>query len=544
MEQRVLFYDGIIESGDLVEEAMLVQGGRIVALGSRDQLETLTPIHRKVSLRNHYVMPGFVDSHIHLMAYGFSLESIDLSGADSVEEIQNRCARYLEEKQPPPGKWIIGRGWDQNLFQKSVFPECQDLDAITVQNPLLLLRVCGHIAVANTPGLQVVYPEPERMNPAMKPWLERGIVLEDELEWFKTRMEPKPDREELKQAVRRAAGELARFGVTAVHSEDSYDLGYSGDFSDIRHTYQELESEEKLTVRVYQKISMPTMKHLDQWLSEGQRTGWGDDFYRIGPMKLWLDGTLGGRTAALRLPYTDDPQNHGMLLYADDELERMVFKAHEGDMQICLHAIGDAALHQALCVFEKVADVYGIPLRHRIIHCQIGDAKLYERMAALGVSADLQFAFTASDWTIVEPRLGRERAATAYAWKTLLKAGIPLAAGSDCPVEIPNPFQAIQAAVTRKDMKGQPENGFNLLEALTLKEALAVHTMGSATAAGLQRDQGSLEPGKLADFIAVSHNPHHLLPDQLAAMKVMGTWVGGRPVWQAIPFDKHIIDSL
>lgn len=542
MGHKVLYSRGQIDTGGRQPaEAMVVSEGRIIAVGSREEvLQEAGPADREVDLHNRYVMPGFVDSHIHLMAYGFALESIDLSGADSLRAIQEICRQYLQEKQPPKGKWIIGRGWNQNLFDNPVFPTREALDAVTEDHPMLLLRVCGHIATVNTCGLGNVYPTEAAMPDSMRDWLEKGIVVEDELEWFKTKMEPKPDREDLKQAILKAADHLLHYGVTSVHTEDSYDLGYSGDFSHIRQAYQELEAAGELPVRIYQKISLPDPEKLDMWLQQDQRTGMGTDFYRTGPMKMWLDGTLGGRTAALREPYSDDPENQGMLLYPDEVVEAMVTRAHQEGMQICLHAIGDAALDQAVTVYEKLYQQAQKPLNHRIIHCQIGDDELYSRMAAVGVTGDIQFSFTASDWSIVEERLGRKRAARSYAWKSLAKAGVPLTAGSDCPVEIPNPFLGIQAAVTRQDLAGNPPEGFNPEESLSLREAIDIHTLGSAAAAGEGERKGSLAPGKLADFILLSSNPFHLPIKELHTLKVVGTWVNGENRWMAEAFDTEL----
>jgi predicted amidohydrolase YtcJ len=540
MNGIILFTNGIIETGTGVRaEAMLVRDGRIIGVGSDDEMRVLAGgVEKEILLNGHYVMPGFVDSHIHLMAYGFSLQSIDLSGASSIEEIQKICRDYIAANKPSPEKWIIGRGWNQNLFPEKKFPEREALDGITQDHPLLLLRVCGHIATVNSRGLRNVYPSDDQMSETMKPWLSKGIVLEDELEWFKTKMEPKPGRHDLKNAIMRASERLLAYGVTSVHAEDSYDLGYGGDFSDIKAAYQELMAEKRLSVRIYQKISLPNTEKLDEWLLSEDRTGMGNEYYKIGPMKLWLDGTLGGRTAAVREPYADDPGNRGMLLYEDDVLESMVTKAHENGMQICLHAIGDAALNQAVTVFEKIYDKAQKPLHHRIIHCQIGDNELYGRMAAIGLTGDIQFSFTASDWSIVTPRLGAERAAMSYAWKSLLDAGVALTAGSDCPVEIPNPFIGLQAAVTRKDLQGNPAGGFNPAQALSLQEAIRIHTLGSAAAAGEAAEKGTLEPGKLADFIALSHNPYDIPSHQLTEIKVHAAWVSGESVYQHISFNK------
>jgi predicted amidohydrolase YtcJ len=528
--ESILYSNGIIDTGTgNKEEALLIKEGRIQMAGKRDEIISLYgEPDKEISLNQHYVMPGFIDSHIHLMGYGFSLEAIDLSGAGSIEEIQQICSSYLSKNQPAPGKWIIGRGWNQNLFPEAKFPEREALDQITEDNPLLLLRICGHIATVNTIGLRNVYPTDEQMPEPMKEWLTRGIVLEDELEWFKTKMNPKPDRNDLKRAIINASEHLLAYGVTSVHTEDSYDLGYGGEFDEIRAAYQELMEAEKLPVRIYQKISMPTPEILDKWLQGSERTGMGNDFYRTGPMKLWLDGTLGARTAALREPYTDDPGNTGMLLYDDETLEKMVLKAHENGMQICLHAIGDAALDQALTVYEKIFEQTGLPLRHRIIHCQIGDEVLYKRMARIGVTGDIQFSFTASDWSIVTPRLGAERAKAAYAWKSLMDAGIPLTGGSDSPVEIPNPFIGLQAAVTRKDLNGNPSEGFNPEQALSLREAVTIHTVGSAAAAGEAHEKGTLEHGKFADFIVLSRDPYVTPVDKIAEVKVLAVWVSGK----------------
>ncbi len=523
--------------------AVAISNNKIMKVGDEEELTELCGAETEVyDLEGCTVLPGFNDSHIHLVGYGISRDSIELSRVRSIPELIEICRNFIARRGKKPGEWFLGRGWDQNLFkQEKRFPNRFDLDKISTTHPILLLRTCGHIGSVNTKALEEVgvtdrikikggqIDKDKTGNP-------NGIIREAALEWFKINRKNKPGISDLKGIIRRTAQDLLKYGITSIQSEDSYDLGYDGPFFHIYQAYQSLVQEEKLPVRVYQKISLPDIDSLTSFLNNGYRTGEGNDFYKIGPLKLWLDGTLGARTAALLDDYQDDQGNRGILVYKTEELYRMVLLAHQEGMQVCLHAIGDAALAQALEVYERVLNEEPRKHRHRIIHCQIGNRSLYEKIVRLGLVVNIQPAFVASDWAMVRPRLGKKREKESYSWKQLLDLGISISGGSDCPVESPNPLAGIYAAVTRKDLTGAPPGGWLPEQKVSREAAVAMYTKGSSYAAFEEGSKGTLSEGKLADIAVLDHDPFTIAADKIKDIRVMMTIVNGKVRYQSSDF--------
>lgn len=515
-------------------EAVAVSNTEIIKVGNESEIEPLLDSKtRVIDLKGRTVLPGFNDSHIHLMAYGFSINSVDLSGTKSIEEIKSRCQAFIMQNKIEPGEWILGRGWDQNLFDQKRFPESKDLDEISTQHPILLLRMCGHIGSVNTLALENAqvtrdtYIEGGSIDKNANGEL-IGILREASLEWFKKERKPKPGKETLIKTIKKAAEGLLKVGVTSVHTEDSYDLGYSGSFYDIYEAYKLLNDKGELPIRIYQKVSLPHKKDLEEFLERGLRTGQGNDHYKIGPLKLWLDGTLGARTAALRQDYDDAPNNKGIMVYAKEELYEILHLAQKENIQICLHAIGDKALSVALDVYEKIQIEMPRKSRHRILHCLVGDSLLFNKMASLGIIASIQPVFPAYNWKMVESRLKGNRLKQSYPLKTLMDIGLKLSAGSDAPVTSPNPFLGIYTAVTRKDFKGFPEGGWLPEQCISVEDAIKIYTEGSAYSAFEENRKGTISEGKLADMVILNNNPFKVSTDEIKDIKVETTIVGGK----------------
>ncbi len=522
-----------------VEEAVAISGDKIAKVGSNQEMEAWQGDHTQViDLGGRTVVPGFNDTHTHLVGYGNSLRYVNLENCRSREEMCRRIKHFIEEKQIPAGEWIFGRGWNQNLFPDGAFPTKEDLDNVSSQHLILIIRTCGHVGIANTMALADAKVTRETYLPGGQfdkgaDGEPNGVIREAALEWFKKQRNPESARKELKEAIVRGGEEMLRWGVTTVHTEDTYDLGYPGDFMDIYHAYQELAAEKKLPVRIYQKISLPTGKEIDEFL-EGcsLRTGMGHDFYHIGPMKQWADGTMGARTAGMKEPYSDAPGNTGIYYYTDQELYDNIRKAHCDGMQVCIHTIGDGALEQVLNAYERV--LHDFPRenhRHRLVHGQVGNLALYKKIAELGLNINIQPASTSTDIPIMEARLG-SRAKYCHAWRTLTDLGGNLNASSDIPVETPNVFCGIYAIVTRKCLEHPELAPWNPHEKVTVMEALRFYTINGAYAAFEENIKGSITEGKLADLVILDRDPCAVDPEELKEVQVDATILGGRLVYQ------------
>jgi len=422
------------------EEAVAIADDKIIKVGKTSEVyEFIDNETEVIDLEGKTVLPGFIDTHTHLVGYGLSLNAVDLSKAKSIKEIIELGRNFVEEKQIKPGEWILGRGWNQsNFVHEKVFPTKKDLDQISMTNPILFIRTCGHIGIVNSLALKDssitkdtfieggAFDKDENGEP-------NGVIREASLEWFKKNGSYKPSKAAMKKAIIDGANELLKYGVTSIHTEDSYDLGYSGDFKDIYDTYQEMVANDELPIRIYQKISLPKRKDIEEFLKGDLRTGDGNNYYKIGPIKQWCDGTMGARTAALLQDYNDDPGNRGILVYNRDELYENVMLAHKAGMQMCLHAIGDAALEMVIDVYERVLRELPRNARHRIVHCQVGNRSLYERLAKLDVSINIQPIQVGSDWPMMNRRLGSEREKECHAWRTLTDLGVCITGSSDVP---------------------------------------------------------------------------------------------------------------
>lgn len=521
-----------------VAQAVAIAGDTIAKVGTNQEMEAYKgPDAMVYDLGGRVVVPGFNDTHTHLAGYGNALRYVNLENCQSCEEMCKRISDFIVEKQIPEGEWVFGRGWNQNLFPGGAFPTRKDLDEVSSRHPILIIRTCGHVGIANSMALEAGKVTRETYLPGGQfdkdeDGEPNGVIREAALEWFKKQRSTENARAELKQAIIRGGKEMLRYGVTTVHTEDTYDLGYSGAFMDIYETYQELIRENQLPVRIYQKISLPTKKEIEEFLSGNLRTGMGNDFYHIGPMKQWADGTMGARTAGMKEPYSDAPGTTGIYYYTDQELYENIKAAHCAGMQVCLHTIGDGALEQVLNAYERVLKEFPRKNhRHRLVHGQVGNRKLYEKIAELELNINIQPASTSTDIPIMISRLG-ERAEYCHAWRTLTDLGVNLNASSDIPVETPNVFHGIYAIVTRKCL-GHPEIApWNPQEKVTVMEALHFYTINGAYAAFEDERKGTITEGKLADLVVLDRDPCAVTPEELPEVQVDATILGGQIVYE------------
>ena len=523
-----------------VAEALLIRGETLTAVGSDEEIRSLDRNAESIDLKGRTVLPGFNDSHLHTLGYGRFLGVTDLRGCASVEEMLLRLRPALGDPEDPDS-WLTGRGWDQERFHalpqgpSRPFFDRSCLDGLPTRRPLLLERNCGHVGVANTRGLQVLglFRE-DPFGPTQVDRDEKGeptgVLREDALEWARGQVY-RIDFDSALRFFARAGEAFARRGITSVQSDDLGPLGTDLDM--LLRLFGALREKDLFPVRLNEQFLLPRREDLEAFLEGGYRTGQGDGHFRFGPLKMLLDGSLGARTAALRRDYADDPGNRGLLLYGPEALKERVLRAHGAGMQVAIHCIGDRSLQTALEAYEAALAEVPRDARHTIVHCQVGDGELYDRMARLGVAAAVQPPFVASDQSIAPPRLGADRLAGAYPVKGLLDRGILTTGGSDAPVEDPAPLRGLWAAVTRQREPGDPAEGWLPGERISFPEALDLYTRAGARLSFEEHVKGALIPGFYGDLTVLREDPFRVDPETLPDLPVDLTVCGGRITWRS-----------
>ena len=527
---KTVFFNGKIHTPVGRASALLADGQTITAVGEDREVLARADGAERIDLGGRLMLPGFIDGHMHFLSYALSLEQANLTGSRSVDEVRSRLKAFMDDAKPAPGEWITGRGWNHELFDGGRIFTSRDLDDLTPQNPTVLTRACGHVAVVNAAAMKVLGLTGHSSFPGGVVELDdqgrpTGVLRETAVQWVRAE-KPAPGGEKLRRLVRRAGKNAAIAGLTSIHSDDLGTVGW--DFKTILDLYSGLDKEGKMPLRITEQLQLRDRKALDSFLAEGWRTGDGSPAFHIGPLKLFIDGSMGGRTALLREEYSDMPGVYGMAIYEAEELDDLVMTAHMAGMQIAIHAIGDGALEMCLNALEKARERNLRKARHYIVHCQMGDMDQYHRMARLGVGAAIQPPFVPSDRLMALKRIGEKRARTGYAWKTLLDLGIFLSGGSDCPVEPFDPLWGIYAAVTRKDGEGLPEGGWNPAQKLTLEEAVDLYTRGGAYASFEEHKKGALQAGKYADLVVLDRDVFAISEDEIKEARPVLTMMGGK----------------
>jgi predicted amidohydrolase YtcJ len=505
-------------------EAVAMRDGRIVAVGSRSDVDALIGEHTEViGAAGGLVVPGLIDSHIHLIEGGLNLASVQLRGADSREELVRRLEEYA--KKQPPGVWITGGDWDHSLWGGEL-PARDWIDSVTPNNPVWINRLDGHMSLANTAALRAAKIGDDVKDveggeivrdAAGRP---TGIFKDNALGLIDAAVPERSMQQQLDAAVA-AMDYLAARGVTAVHH-----LG----------TFQHLEVLRIAQRRGLLKTRIYACTPLSEWqrlADEVQTRGRGDEWLKIGGLKGYVDGSLGSRTAAFLQPFSDSPSDRGLLVNTAEDLESWTRDADRAGLQVVVHAIGDRAIRLQLDVFERVAKTNGPrDRRFRIEHAQHIAPDDIPRFARLGIIASVQPYHIIDDGRWAERIIGAQRSETTYAFRSLLNNGARLSFGSDWPVAPPAPMEGVFAAVTRRTLDGKHPEGWVPAQRISVEESLRAYTIEAAYSRFSEKSLGSIEPGKLADLVVLGRDLFEIPPVELDAVPILATVVGGKVIYR------------
>ena len=474
-----------------------------------------------IDAKGQTVLPGLIDAHGHIMALGFTALQLDLTGTTSLADLQARLKVYAAAN--PDARWILGRGWNQELWPDKHFPTAADIDAVVSDRPVWLGRVDGHAAIANTAAMQAAGFSLNTQAPSGGR-IENGLFVDAAMGLIESKI-PAPTPAEQDAALAAAQRLMLSTGLTA-----AADMGTT---ADDWAAMNRAGAAGTLDARILSYAGgVPSMRAINGGKPSNRL--YGDRLHLVG-VKLYADGALGSRGAHLKAPYHDMADTRGLSLISDAELHKQSLEAASKGFQLAIHAIGDAANAQVISNYEKLGEYCRSDCRWRIEHFQIADPVDIPRLKPAGIIASMQPVHQTSDRLMAEKRLDPPRLKGAYARNTVAKLGIPMAFGSDFPVESPNPFPGLMAAVSRQDLNGQPPGGWLPQERISFEQALAGFTRGAAYSSFAEGKIGGLEPGKWADFIIVDRDVSRVDPQALGRTQVLETWVAGKKVWGKNP---------
>jgi predicted amidohydrolase YtcJ len=515
-------------------QAMAVREGKIIAVGSDKTIAAYQgPATKVIDAKEHMVLPGFMDAHVHMMAGAAALEQIALNDAKTIDDFQKTIKDYAAAH--PDKGWIRGMGWYYNLFGKDGLPDKKFIDQVVSDRPVILAAYDGHSSLANSKALQIAgitrkTPDPPNgiivRNPATG---EPTGFLKEAAGSLVMKNIPRPTREEERNRLTNAIRYASSLGLTRVIS-----AGADAERIDL---FNEIRQKGDLTTRLYMArfVTPPISPEVIKALEE-DRKKYSDDWIDLSPVKFLLDGVIEAHTAAMLEPYTNDPGNRGQLYFDPDKYKQAVMELDRLGFQIFTHAIGDRAIRLALDAYEAANKANGrTDARDKIEHIEDPNAEDIPRFGKLGVIASMQPLHTTpndNNLNVWAGNVGPERAQRAWPWRDILSGGAVLSFGSDWSVVSLNPWPGVQMLLTRETPEGTPAGGWIPKERLTLEEAIRGYTMGVAFAARREKTEGSIEAGKLADAIIISQDLFKIAPNQIGKTKVLMTMVGGKAVYQ------------
>lgn len=526
-----------------IANSFVVRDNKFVFVGTEEDARSFAKNeeYKEVDLKNKLVLPGFIDSHMHFLHFAKSQKCVNLVGVKSIKEIREKIKERMATRKDDDKSWIEGEGWNHDYFtDEKRFPNKFDLDDITKDVPTLVMRTCFHIGALNTAAMNLIglNRETAHMYGDFVEVLENGepngVIKENMLEKVKSYVS-NVTVEDIKNLVEEAQSKVLSQGITSMHSDD---VGYTSNnnYKDLFQAFKELEDENKLNVRLGEQCLLKSLEKIKNFFEDGYTINYGTDKFKINCIKILGDGSLGARTAVLRGYYADDKTSEGILIHEENNLNEMVEICHKNNFPVAIHAIGDKTIELAINAIEKAKELYpNNYIRHGIVHCQITDDNLLKRIRALDILALIQPIFIDYDMNIVYDRVGKELAETSYAWKTMIDYGIHTSFGTDCPVEKFDTMPNIYTAVTRKNINtnGKEKKIFIPNEKLSMDEAIKAYTLEGAYASGEEKKKGSIEAGKLADFIVLDKDLFNLdNEEEILDTCVLETYVDGKLVYK------------
>ena len=524
-----------VDNARPIASALAVRGGRVLFVGSDAEARVLANAStRVIDLNGKTVIPGIVDAHAHLLGLGNTLARVNLAGSTSYDEVIDRVKGF--SKDVKPGEWILGRGWDQNRWTSKEFPTHDALSRAFPNNPVVLTRIDGHALLANAKAMELARVSAATTDPEggrimrLASGAPSGVFV-DKAQGLIGRAVPQPTRADTRKAILAAIAESNRWGLTGVH-----DAGESAETIGI---FEELAKAGSYNLRNYVMLSDPgepgsPAAVRNPYLRRGPQSALYDGHLWVRAIKLYADGALGSRGAALLAPYADEPTNSGLLVSRPEHLRAWAEAALRSGFQVNVHAIGDRGNRIVLDAFESaLRTVPTADHRFRIEHAQVLSVEDIPRFAKLGVIPSMQPTHQTSDMRWAEARVGPQRIRGAYAWRSLLNTGVVIPSGTDFPVEEVNPLLTFHAAVTRQDPTNWPVGGWYPEQKMTREEALQSMTIWPAYAGFQESMLGSLTPGKYADFVVLDRDIMRIPDTEIIATRVVSTWIGGKRVYEA-----------
>lgn len=516
------------EPGVVSFDAIAIQEGKVLATGAEADLIAAYPNANLLDAQGKTLIPGLIDAHAHVMGLGASILNVNVMGIRTLDGTLEKVRDYAD--QYPDLAWIQGRGWNQVLWPENAFPSAQDLDRVVSDRPVWLARVDGHAGWANSAAMQLAGITRDTPDPDGGAIIKdangepTGVLIDKAMDLVEAQI-PAPTIDEQRLALEASLQEMRSVGLTGVHDAGTGVIEFQ--------LMKEMADSGKLTTRIYGMIS-GAGDVFDELSKNEPIDGYANDRLYLRSVKLYSDGALGSRGAAMIEPYSDDPGNYGLLFNTEEEFTSMIDKVVAAGFQAGIHAIGDNGNRTILNAFENVRNAYGDKgLRHRIEHSQIVNMDDIPRFKELDIIASMQPVHATSDMNMAEDRVGPVRILGGYAWRTFLDQGTVIAAGSDFPVELSNPFHGLYSAVTRQDHQGMPEGGWYPNQRISREEALHGFTLGAAYAGHMEDVVGSLEPGKWADFLFIDRDYFTIPDSEIWQIQVLETWVAGEPVYKA-----------
>lgn len=521
-----------IEEGQFVD-SMIVKDNMIVWTGQAEACDYPVEDSETIDLQGKTVLPGLIDSHLHFLMTAKHLSMLPITGVTALGELVRRCRSYIKARQLTSKDILYSEGWNHTLFtDKMKIPDRHDLDQASSDIPIVLVRVDRHMMSLNSAALRYfsINEEtvPETGGQIYKDLKGQptGVLTEGALDLIKAQL-PEKSRSEQKAALKNAMALANQYGITSMHTNDAKDDRCEETLS----LYAELEAEEQLTVRFYQQIWFNNGKYLPEFLASGYRFQSGSDWNKIGPIKFFIDGTLGSRTAALRAPYTDDPKTSGVLTKSQQELTAEVQQAVKNGYQVITHGIGDRGIDYILNAYDAALGEGKNDLRLGINHMQITDEALIGRVAMSDYLTYVQPIFLEDDLLILEDRVGKDRAQGSYLFGSMIEKGIHQSFSSDAPVVSFDPFRNIQCAVTRNRLTDPLAEPYLPQQALSVSQAVDAYTYEGAYASFDEQKKGRLKSGFLADFCVLDRDIFSVEPNRIKDITVQSTYVDGRLVY-------------